>query len=76
MENGMTVRDARPEDAAKLLAVYAPYVLDTAVSFEYKVPSVSEFAERVLAKKPVRSSSSDAVIRRKCDGGVMIRIKR
>lgn len=47
MENGMTVRDARPEDAAKLLAVYAPYVLDTAVSFEYKVPSVSEFAERI-----------------------------
>ena len=47
MENGMTVRDARPEDAAKLLAVYAPYVLDTAVSFEYKVPSVSEFADRI-----------------------------
>ena len=52
MENGMTVRDARPEDAAKLLAVYVPYVLDTAVSFEYKVPSVSEFAERIRKTQP------------------------
>lgn len=34
-------------DAAKLVAIYAPYVLDTAVSFETEVPSVEEFAGRI-----------------------------
>ena len=29
------IRMARPEDAPALLAIYAPYVTDTAISFEY-----------------------------------------
>jgi phosphinothricin acetyltransferase len=42
------VRDALPErDAEACLAIYAPYVRDTAVSFEEEVPSVAEFAERI-----------------------------
>ena len=45
----MTIRQARPEDAAALLAIYAPYVEQTAVTFEYDVPTVSEFSRRIEA---------------------------
>ena len=45
--NEITVRFARKEDAPDLLAIYAPYVLETPVSFEYDVPSVEEFARRI-----------------------------
>lgn len=41
------IRTANPEDAPKLLEIYAPYVIGTAVSFEYEVPSVEEFARRI-----------------------------
>ena len=42
-----TIRDARPEDAADLLAIYAPFVTDTTVSFELEVPSLEEFTRRI-----------------------------
>lgn len=42
-----TVRDVRIEDAGRLVEIYSYYVLNTAVSFEYEVPSVSEFEERI-----------------------------
>ena len=38
---------AAPENAEKLLAIYAPYVKNTAVSFEYAVPTVEEFRQRI-----------------------------
>lgn len=41
------LRPASEEDAEALLAIYAPYVERTAVSFEYEVPSLGEFRERV-----------------------------
>lgn len=41
------IRTATMQDAAKILEVYAPYVLDTTVSFELEVPSVDEYAVRV-----------------------------
>lgn len=34
-------------DAEELVAIYAPYVSDMAVSFEYEVPSVEEFRDRI-----------------------------
>ena len=43
----ITIRTATPADAPALLAIYAPYITDTAVSFEYDVPSVEEFADRI-----------------------------
>lgn len=43
----ITIRTATPVDAPALLAIYAPYITDTAVSFEYDVPSVEEFADRI-----------------------------
>ena len=41
------VRIAGGEDAEKLLAIYAPYVENTAITFEYEVPSIEEFRERI-----------------------------
>ena len=43
----MALRFATPQDAPSLLAVYAPYVEGTTVSFEFSVPSVREFARRI-----------------------------
>lgn len=43
------IRNAVPEDAAALLAVYAPYVTDTAITFEYDVPTEEEFRSRIAA---------------------------
>ena len=35
-----TIRLATPEDAPALLAIYEPYVRQTAITCEYEVPSV------------------------------------
>ena len=43
----MTIEKVTIDDAEELLAIYAPYVRDTAISFEYVVPSVEEFADRI-----------------------------
>lgn len=47
MQDRVTIRAAEVEDAEKLLEIYAPYVKKTAISFEYEVPSVEEFAGRI-----------------------------
>ncbi|SDI26840.1 GNAT family N-acetyltransferase [Desulfosporosinus hippei] len=47
MESDITWRMATKEDAEEILELYAPYVTDTAITFEYEVPSVQEFAERI-----------------------------
>ncbi len=46
---GCTIRPAREEDAAALAAIYAPYVLETAVTFEYEPPDAGEFRRRMAA---------------------------
>ena len=43
----MTIRDARRSDVPAMLAIYAPFVEHTAVSFEYDVPTAAEFARRL-----------------------------
>ena len=43
----MIIRVAKPEDAVALLEIYAPYVEQTAVTFEYEVPTVESFAGRI-----------------------------
>ena len=35
------------DDAPELLRIYAPYVKDTAISFEYEVPTLEEFERRI-----------------------------
>lgn len=46
-EINLKIRMAQVEDAEKLLQIYAPYVENTAITFEYEVPTVKEFAERI-----------------------------
>lgn len=41
------IRVAEPQDAAALLAIYKPYVEKTVITFEYAVPTVEEFSERI-----------------------------
>ena len=36
------IQVASVDDAEELLAIYAPYVEKTAITFEYEVPSVEE----------------------------------
>ena len=43
----ITIRPATLDDAPALLAIYAPYVEQTAISFEYDVPSLDEFRRRM-----------------------------
>jgi len=43
----LRIRPADPAEAKTLLAIYAPYVENTAITYEYEIPSVSEFAERM-----------------------------
>lgn len=43
----VSLRVAVPEDAEKLVEIYAPYVRNTAITFEYEVPSVEEFRGRI-----------------------------
>ena len=44
---GAVIQPASPADAAGLLAIYAPYVEHTAVTFEYEVPTLAEFTGRM-----------------------------
>ena len=48
----MRVRLARPEDGDALAAIYAPWVAETAVSFEAEPPSGEEMAGRVASTLP------------------------
>ncbi len=41
------MRDASPADAAACAAIYAPYVTDTAITFETEPPSEQEMAQRI-----------------------------
>lgn len=43
----MEIRVATIEDASGIREVYAPYVVDTAVSFEYEIPSIEEMQNRI-----------------------------
>ena len=45
--NEISVRNVVADDAKKLLELYAPYVRDTAITFEYEIPSENEFRKRI-----------------------------
>lgn len=46
-ESVLTLRKAVEEDGATLAAIYAPYVLDTVISFEAVPPTAEEFGGRI-----------------------------
>ncbi|MGT2846687.1 GNAT family N-acetyltransferase [Streptococcus massiliensis] len=43
----MKIRMAKKEDAASLQGIYQPYVTKTAITFEYDLPSLAEFEQRI-----------------------------
>lgn len=47
MSEEYDIRPAVPEDAEALLEIYAPYVKNTAITFECEVPDIEEFRERI-----------------------------
>jgi phosphinothricin acetyltransferase len=43
----LTIRSAVSADSKAILDIYAPYITDTAITFETEVPTISEFTSRV-----------------------------
>ncbi|WP_298565434.1 GNAT family N-acetyltransferase [uncultured Phascolarctobacterium sp.] len=41
------IRFATPADSAGILEIYAPYILETTISFEYEPPGLAEFTARI-----------------------------
>ena len=64
MEN-IVIRSASVNDAEALLNIYAYYVENTAITFEYKVPTVEEFQQRIantLKKYPYLVAEKEGTI--------------
>ena len=62
----VTIRDAKPEDAEKLLEIYSYYVKNTAITFEYDAPTVTEFQGRIrntLKRYPYLVVEREGIIR-------------
>lgn len=47
MAEGLTIRDARADDAAACAAIYRPHVTESWVSFELEAPDATEMARRI-----------------------------
>lgn len=45
--NEYTIRLIRPQDAQRVLDIYAPYITKHNTSFEYEVPALEEFQQRI-----------------------------
>ena len=52
MPSSVQIRVATPADAQSLLAIYAPYVEGTAITFEVATPTVEDFAARIERTLP------------------------
>ncbi len=47
MENEFTIRLIESNDSHAVMEIYKPYVLSTAITFEYEVPDVEDFSNRI-----------------------------
>ena len=47
MSTNCKIRLARPQDAEELLEIFRPYVLETAVAFNYEPPTLEEFRNTI-----------------------------
>jgi L-amino acid N-acyltransferase YncA len=56
------IERGRPEHAAGIAAVYAPYVRDTAISFEVEAPDAAEIAVRMAQGFPWFVSMTDGTV--------------
>lgn len=64
-ENNIKIRIVAPDDACQLLDIYTPYVLHTAITFEYQPPTIEEFAQRIqkiLTRFPYLAAVQDGEI--------------
>lgn len=65
-KDNVHIQVATIEDAKEILEIYAPYVTGTAITFEYDVPSLEEFQDRMkntLKKYPyIVAKSNDEEI--------------
>lgn len=43
----MEIRVVKIEDAKAIRDIYAPYVLNTTITFEYEVPTIEEMENRI-----------------------------
>ena len=60
------IRNATMDDAGRILAIYDYYVKNTAVTFEYNTPSLTEFKrrmEKTMLRYPYLVIEEDGVIR-------------
>lgn len=48
-DDSIIIRNALGTDAKALLDIYAPYVSQTAITFEYDVPTIEEFRSRIVS---------------------------
>ena len=48
METNITVRNAKLSDPPRILDIYTYYVENTVITFEYDVPSLEEFENRMI----------------------------
>jgi L-amino acid N-acyltransferase YncA len=61
----MIIRDVSPEDADRLLEIYSYYVKNTAITFEWAVPTLAEFRQRIertLKKYPYLAAEENGRI--------------
>ncbi len=66
-KDNVHIQVATIEDAKEILEIYAPYVTGTAITFEYDVPSLEEFQDRMkntLKKYPyiVAKSNDERIL--------------
>lgn len=64
MNDKLHIRTAQISDAEELLAIYKPYIENTAITFEYDIPSIEEFANRIkttLKKYPYSTEKLSAM---------------
>ena len=47
----MKIREALLKDAEEIVDIYRPYVLETAITFEYEVPAVEEMEKRIRERE-------------------------
>ena len=43
----LNIRQVTIEDTKDILKIYEPYILNTPITFEYDLPSIKEFEERI-----------------------------
>ena len=61
----INIRNAELKDAERILEIYSYYVKNTAITFEYDVPSLEEFKgrmEKVMEKYPYLVIEKDGII--------------